>query len=34
MRAALVMLKGGVGVAEAKKLIAGADGDLRKALRE
>jgi N-acetylmuramic acid 6-phosphate etherase len=34
MRVALVMLKRGVGAAEAKKLIAGADGDLRKALQE
>jgi N-acetylmuramic acid 6-phosphate etherase len=34
MRAALVMLKRGVGAKEAKKLIAGAGGDLRKALGE
>jgi N-acetylmuramic acid 6-phosphate etherase len=34
MRVALVMLKRGVGAKEAKKLIAGADGDLRKALGE
>ena len=34
MRVALVMLKRGVGVKEAKKLIAGAGGDLRKALEE
>ena len=34
MRVALVMLKRGVGVKEAKKLIAGAGGDLRKALGE
>jgi N-acetylmuramic acid 6-phosphate etherase len=34
MRVALVMLKRGLGAAEAKKCIAGADGDLRKALHE
>jgi N-acetylmuramic acid 6-phosphate etherase len=34
MRVALVMLKRGVGVKEAKKLIAGAGGDLREALGE
>jgi len=34
MRVALVMLKRGVGTREARKLIAGAGGDLRKALGE
>jgi len=34
MRVALVMLKRGVGAREARKLIAGAGGDLRKALGE
>ncbi len=34
MRVALVMLKSGVGAPEARKLIAGARGDLRKALGE
>jgi len=34
LRVGLVMLKRGVGAGEAKRLIAGAGGDLRKALEE